>query len=338
MRLQWSLCASVLALVTLSCLPALRTKIAKAGDTDPADQLIEQGNRDLAFQKFEDAVKAFEKANKLRHGECGTCYIGAAVAERNLAEFGDALKNCDRALACATNDADRVACHIAKGETLQQSATDPKRLKSAESEYRTALQLDQKSGLAHFKLGILLLLESEVTEGTQELQTYLVLQPTGTYATYARKVIAQPKHAGQELAPDLTFQTLDRKTISLVQFSGRVVVMDFWATWCTPCVSSVNELKELTKKYPSSQLALISISADQDQTAWRNFIAKKDMDWPQYWDSDGRIRNAFGVRAFPTYIVIDRDGFIDRQIVGLNPMQSVVFRLKDALSTMLSQE
>jgi len=189
--------------------------------------------------------------------------------------------------------------------------------------------------MAHFNLGLTLLGESQKSEGIQELNNYLQIAPSGPTAEYARRLIANPDPAGQALAPNFKVQTLDGEQISLDQLSGKVVVMDFWATWCPPCVSSVPELKDLTKKYPRTKLVLISFSADHDQQAWRDFVAKKNMEWPQYWDSDGRIRNAFGVNAFPTYLVIDPEGFIHERIVGLNPQLSVVGRLKDTLRAML---
>jgi thiol-disulfide isomerase/thioredoxin len=116
--------------------------------------------------------------------------------------------------------------------------------------------------------------------------------------------------------------------------SGRVVVMDFWATWCPPCRESVPELKDLTRKYPSDRLVLISISADEDENSWKEFVAKKKMDWPQYRDSDRAIMRAFGVHSFPTYLVMDGDGIIRQRIMGLNPRETVVHRLKETLLSM----
>lgn len=113
-------------------------------------------------------------------------------------------------------------------------------------------------------------------------------------------------------------------------------MLDFWATWCPPCRAAVPEFKELTKKYPPSKLALISFSADSDQQAWRDFISKHGMEWPQYWDRDGRIRAKFDVKAFPTYFVIDQDGFIRDRIVGFNEHLTVVGKLKQILQLMLS--
>lgn len=76
---------------------------------------------------------------------------------------------------------------------------------------------------------------------------------------------------------------------------------------------------------------LISISADKDDNAWRDFVAKKNMDWLQYRDTDGKVLESFGIHAFPTYLVIDRDGIIKDRILDFDPQQTIVHRLKSAV-------
>jgi len=326
-------------LTVLACLILLpRAAAPQTAAADPAADLLKQGTADLNSQRYQDAANAFKKANQLRHDTCAECYFGLAIAESRLGDTETAIKSCDKAISCAADDNVRVASHTLKGTLLQRTGDDPKQLKAAESEYRAALEIKKDDATAHLNLGITLLKESQKAEGIEELNSYLRIAPDGPDAGYAGKLIAHPEEAGLALAPDFKVQTLDGQQISLDQLGGKIVVMDFWATWCPPCRSSVSELRDLTKKYPPSKLVLISFSADQDQQAWRDFISKKNMEWPQYWDHDGRIRKEFAVNAFPTYIVIDPDGFIHERIVGLNPQQSVVYRLKDTLRTMLPGE
>ena len=97
-------------------------------------------------------------------------------------------------------------------------------------------------------------------------------------------------------------------------------------------IAEPKELKDLTKKYPG-RLVLISVSADTDDKSWREFVAKHDMTWHQYRDSDHQILDLFGVHAFPTYLVIDGDGLIQQRIVGMNPRETIVHRLKAYLAT-----
>ena len=111
-------------------------------------------------------------------------------------------------------------------------------------------------------------------------------------------------------------------------------MLDFWATWCPPCRASVSELKDLTRKYANAKVVLISVSGDQDEKAWRDFVANKSMDWPQYRDTNKSVISSFAVRAFPTYMVIDGDGIIKQVITGMNPQETVVHRLKATLQAM----
>ena len=96
---------------------------------------------------------------------------------------------------------------------------------------------------------------------------------------------------------------------------------------------SVPELRDLIRKYDPAKLVLISISADDDETAWNQFITDNKMTWPQYRDADKRLVNAFTVRAYPTYLVIDGDGVITDRIIGADPQQSVVKQLVAILKT-----
>jgi thiol:disulfide interchange protein len=97
---------------------------------------------------------------------------------------------------------------------------------------------------------------------------------------------------------------------------------------------SVPELKALTRKYPTDKLVLVSGSADKDESAWRDFLTKKSMDWAQYRDSDRKVLDTFKIHAFPTYLVITGDGVIKQRIVGMNPRETIVHRLKETLASM----
>jgi hypothetical protein len=85
-------------------------------------------------------------------------------------------------------------------------------------------------------------------------------------------------------------------------------------------------------------MVLISISDDRDEEMWRTFVAKKHMGWPQYWDRDRRVNVLFGIRALPTYLVIDGEGFIRQRLVGMNPQDTVASRLKPILKILLQPD
>ena len=122
-------------------------------------------------------------------------------------------------------------------------------------------------------------------------------------------------------APDFTAQTLDGQTLRLADLRGKVVVLDFWGTWCPPCVKAVPDLRDLQKKHGKDAFALIGISSDTDEQILRDFVAKNQMEWTQYWDRDRKVQQIYGIRAWPTYIVIDREGVIRLRTTGNNPTE-----------------
>src|SRR6202046_4974144 len=97
---------------------------------------------------------------------------------------------------------------------------------------------------------------------------------------------------------------------------GKVTILDFWATWCGPCRHALPGLKQLQAVYGGEQVEVVSISEDEDQDAWRSFVAQNQMNWTQRLDSDHQIMRQYGASSLPTYILIDKDGTVVQQYVG----------------------
>ena len=327
---------------SVSSSEASQTQAAVSAPTAPqtlkpeTQQLLSEGEKALTAKHYEDAAKDFKKAIKSENEKCARCYLGLAKVQERTSDMKGALSSCDKAVNVAANDAERAEGHSEKGDIFRGSG-DNKRLKEAESEYQAAMQLNPALAETHIRMAIALFKESRDAEGREQLAAYLKLAPTGQYAGYAKRLEENPRRAREQYAPEFQMTTVKGQKISSRDFLGRVVVMDFWATWCPPCRASVPEIKELTKKYPSDKVVVLSVSADDDDVKWREFIEKKNMDWLQSRDADNQVRNLMDVHAFPTYIVIDSEGIIRERIVGDNPQQSIVGRLKDKLQKMLPQ-
>ena len=314
---------------------ALAPAHCQASDQSVED-LLKRGKEAFAARNYAQAIKLFKSANKASHNSCGPCYLGLAFAYRGAGDVEKQIENAEKAIQYIPDHRDQATAHEMKGDAfLALAHQDPRKLKDAEEEFRTAAQLDNSNSVFHLKLGLALLKQSRDDEGKRELSAFLQATPDGPAAETAQRLIADPRRAREDFAPDFQVTTLGGENLELAKLAGKVVVLDFWATWCHPCVMGVPELHALVEKYPRDQLALISISADRDEGQWRAFIEKKHMEWPQYWDTDHRIRDLFAVRAFPTYVVIDKEGIIRQRLVGTNPQQTVAYRLKPILKTLL---
>jgi thiol-disulfide isomerase/thioredoxin len=110
------------------------------------------------------------------------------------------------------------------------------------------------------------------------------------------------------MAPAFEVTTLDGTKFNLDDMQGRVVLIDFWATWCGPCNEELPHLAKLVKKFAGQPLVVISISVDKDEAKWKQFVTQHEMTWIQYRDADGSIARSFGNQLIPSYYMIGSDG------------------------------
>jgi peroxiredoxin len=111
-------------------------------------------------------------------------------------------------------------------------------------------------------------------------------------------------------APEAVLETLDGDHIRVSQLRGKVVVLDFWATWCGPCVAALPNLRRLAQDHAGQPFVLLSVSGDGNGRKLREFLSTHELGWTQCWDGNGDVQRRFGVRGFPTTFLIDRAGRI----------------------------
>jgi thiol-disulfide isomerase/thioredoxin len=121
---------------------------------------------------------------------------------------------------------------------------------------------------------------------------------------------AGPRRAAERYAPAFRLETLDGDHISLADLRGKITLLDFWATWCAPCVASVPSLKKIAAQMAGQPFTLISVSGDRNGARVRDFVASHAPTWPQCWDGNGTVQGQLGIRELPTFVLIDADGRI----------------------------
>ncbi len=134
------------------------------------------------------------------------------------------------------------------------------------------------------------------------------------------------------LAPDFTLPTTDGKTLKLSSLKGKVVIVDFWATWCPPCRKGIPDLVELKKKYGSKGFEIVGVSVDTDTKAdVVPFIKEKAINYPVVYGNMNVYQQYGGIRAIPTSFVIDKKGKIVASYEGLTTSETYESHIKKLL-------
>ena len=299
---------------------------ARAQD-DGYEEEVLKGKDLLRRRQYEEALKSFKRANEMRDKKSGECFNLMAEAYFGLGAYKNVIESADKAIEFGGDDKRLIMnAYNNKGLGLQASAEkkDQKKLQAAEAAFRQALTMEGASPSIRYNLGVTLLQLNRDAEGISEINGYIKAAPNGASVEMARKIAENPRRARENYAPDFSFTSLQGEYISLDDLRGKVVVLDFWGTWCRPCVDSVPALRSMHKKYSKEpSFMLIGISSDGDENEWREFTEKNKMVWPQYRDRDRKIHRAFGIRVFPTYIVIDHEGIVRYVSTGASWERSV---------------
>jgi thiol-disulfide isomerase/thioredoxin len=145
---------------------------------------------------------------------------------------------------------------------------------------------------------------------------------TALYAHYPENLIVKSKHDALQapstkigsMAPDLAFSSPDGKILKLSDLKGKVVLLDFWASWCRPCRMENPNVVANSKKYHDQGFEVYSVSLDKDKNSWIKAIADDHLTWPnhvsdlKFWSSEAAA--VYGVRSIPETYLIDRSGRI----------------------------
>ena len=292
-----------------------------AQDTE-FDSKIRDADTLLARRQYEDALRIYKDANALQDKKSPKALLGMARAYQGLAAHKSAADSCTDVLKYAGGD--RVLEAEARNLrgvslfALGEKAND-KRWKQAEEDFRAVMSMGDAYPVAQYNLGMTLLRQLRDDEGIQELKAFVERAGSLPEVASAKRYIENPRRARENYAPDYSFATMDGEFLSSEDLLGKVVLIDFWATWCAPCVHATPALARIQRKYKDDPLVIIGVSADRDQAPWKAFIEKHRLEWTHFYDGKRMMASRFAVNGYPTYILIDHEGIIQYRQQGWNP-------------------
>lgn len=140
------------------------------------------------------------------------------------------------------------------------------------------------------------------------------------FADYAQKALereaAKKNTVEGNVAPDFTLKSIDGKNISLSSLKGKVVVLDFWGSWCVWCIKGMPKMKEYYAKY-KGKLEILGIDCNDTEQKWRDAVKKHELPWLHVRnEGNPDVTVLYGISGFPTKIVVDAEGKISKVVVG----------------------
>jgi thiol-disulfide isomerase/thioredoxin len=312
----------VVLILAFAVTPLLAQEEAAGPTNEKAQKSYQQGMGFIKQRMKQEALDSFKKADKQDGGHCQACqkqiiklavglqdWKAAETAAEELAEEAQGAKN----LALAHYQSGIVFMD----EGLTRHKDEP--FERAHDEMTKALAAAANFPNAVFDDGLALAHLHQDAEAKARFEQYAKMAPTDDpNRQRALLYISQPDMARAKMAPAFAVTTLDGKRLSLDDLKGKVVLIDFWATWCGPCRQALPHMQEIARKFQGQPLVILSVSLDSNERKWKDFVAKNGMTWMNCRDGgfDGPMANLFGVHAIPHTFTIDADGVLKDEEVG----------------------
>jgi thiol-disulfide isomerase/thioredoxin len=137
-------------------------------------------------------------------------------------------------------------------------------------------------------------------------------------------------------APDFNLENLSGKRMSLKDFRGKVVFLNFWATWCVPCRDEMPVMEKLQREFKDQGLVIVAVNFREDNQAVRRFFKELGLTFESLLDPDGAVSEQYGASSLPLTYFIDRDGRFVGKAIGIRPWDRADF--KDFIRGLLRQQ
>jgi len=123
-----------------------------------------------------------------------------------------------------------------------------------------------------------------------------------------------------QCAPDFTLQSVDGKTYSLSKYRGKVVLLNFWATWCKPCIVEMPSMQKAYGQLKKNGVEILAVSIDTNENEIKQFLdqqIQQHLSFPIFFDSGKKVSSTYGTFQVPETFVIDKTGRITDKVIGI---------------------
>jgi peroxiredoxin len=154
--------------------------------------------------------------------------------------------------------------------------------------------------------------------------TLFVASPERLFAAASRPG-GSPAPAVGKAAPDFTLKDLQGNSVTLSALRGKVVFLNFWATWCPPCREEMPAMQRLQEVFGKKNFTILAVNVEDDMAAVKKFLSQRPLAFPVLLDPDAEAQDLYKVYRFPETFLIDRQGNVVQHYLGARDWSSVEF-------------
>lgn len=301
----------LLTVTTLTVVPKVYGQGAPSASDEGLRELFTKVQEHIQQQQFGLAIDELKAASQARNHQHLGCLMALSKIYMHTKDYRNAVDTLR--LAIALKPANEAELHNMLGISLYQQS-DKRLYEESAAAFQRALELSGgKQTKIHYSLGYALIRSGKEKEGVAALKKYLETNADAANAQEVRRVISNPKMAQEQMAPNFKVKSVTGEEISLEKYRGKIVLIDFWATWCPPCRQEMPAMRELANKYTGEQFVVIGINLDTDKGQMKKYLEAEKITWPQYYDGNGwnnKISRMYNVSSIPYTVLVDHNGVV----------------------------
>ena len=288
---------------------------------DPAVRAaLDEGKQFQQRRQLSSALDSDRRALKLAKDRCTECLRAIVDLQLAMGLSKDAATSAAAWAAQASTPIEKAHAEYLQASALlladRQKHKDALLIQADEVLKRAAADDPSNAGIHLLDGRVLAMLKKDADAKNEFIACAANPAASPADCLRAKNFAGDVSLARGEQAPAFTITKLDGSTITLDSLAGKVVLIDFWATWCPACVKDLNYIQSLAESADKDRFVLIGVSDDADEQKWKRYVSENRMVGQQIRDTDHTLSELFHVAAIPTYVVLDANGTVQLRALG----------------------